>query len=172
MVPINIRNVVFCALLIAVCLILPACDWFDRYAEANIDTSYKNLYLIDVNDKELHNDARIAGSINIAYDDLEEISKKLDKNYDIVFYCTDYACTESDRATKLMRSLGFEKVFVYSGGIHEWYLLSLDDSKDYRIEGPANQKFLSKPINKFERGEINAISASELSKLLSARKID
>lgn len=154
-----------------ICLLLTGCDWFRSKAEDEISKVYKNLYLIDVNDKEIHNDVRIAGSTGVEYDNLDEISKKLDKNYDLVLYCTDYACTESDRAAKLLRSLGFEKVFVYSGGIHEWYLLSLEDNKNYPIEGPATLKFLSKPITKFKREEFNAISAGELSKLLKSRKV-
>jgi len=153
-----------------VCLLLPACDWFVGNTKQEISTLYKNLYLVDVNDKELHENARITGSFNVQYDDLDELAKKLDKSYDIIFYCSDYACTESDRAAKLMRLLGFNKVFVYSGGIHEWYLQSLKDSKDYPVEGPANLKFLSKPIVKFEREEINVISSGELSKLLKSRK--
>ncbi len=170
MIIINIMNVAFRSLLLLACLMLSACNWFTPNVKQEIGKSYKNFYLIDVNDKELYDNARIAGSINVQYDDLEEISKKLDKSYDIVFYCTDYACTESDRAARLMRSLGFEKVLVYSGGIHEWYLLSLKDCKDYPIEGPATEKFLSKPIVKFEREEINVISSGELSKLLMSRK--
>jgi len=163
-------NIIFRSLSILVCLLLPACEWFTQNSKEETGKSYKNLYLIDMNDKDVNDNARITGSFNVQYDDLDEISKKLDKNYDIVFYCTDYACTESDRAARLMRLLGFEKVFIYSGGIHEWYLESLKDSKNYSIEGPANLKFLSKPIVKFEREEINVISSGELSKLLNSRK--
>lgn len=170
MITTNMMNIAFYSLLTVTCLMLPGCDWFHKQSQEHINTIYKNLYLIDVNDKELYNNAKIAGSFNVQYDDLDEISKKLDKNYDIVLYCTDYACTESDRAARLMRSLGFEKVFVYSGGIHQWYLLSLKDNKSYPIEGPATEKFLSKPIQKFEREETNAISSLKLSKLLMSRR--
>jgi len=165
------NNTIFGLLLVILCMSLPSCNWFGNMAKQETNNVYNNLYLIDVNDKELYNNVRIAGSINIAYDDLDQTAEKLDKSYDIVFYCTDYACTESDRAAKLLRSLGFEKVFVYSGGIHEWYLLSLKDSKNYPIEGPANLKFLSKPLMKFKREEINAIDAKALSELLNARRI-
>lgn len=157
--------------LIFLCLSLPACGWLGRQEENNIKAIYRDLYLINVNDKELYNDVRIMGSLNIEYDQLENSAKKLDKNYDVILYCTDYACTESDRAAKLIRKLGFEKVLVYPGGIHEWYQLSLKDDKKYPIEGPATQKFLLRPLNRVNREEINSVSAEELSKLLTSRKV-
>jgi len=170
MVKNNCVKVAFHLLMTLICLMLPACDWFKSEAKAEVNTPYKNLYLIDVNEKMLYENARIAGSLNVQYDDLDELPKKLDKSFDIVFYCTNYACTESDRAARLMRSMGFEKVFVYPGGIQEWYGLSKKDKNGYPIEGPANLKFLSKPIEKFEREETGTISAEELRDLLISRK--
>lgn len=162
--------IAFSLTLVLICLSFPLWNLFKSNRNTGIVSSFRNLYLIDVNEQDIYKNVSIAGSFNVPYDDLDEISKKLDKSFDIVFYCTNYACTESDRAARLMRSLGFEKVFVYPGGIHEWYLLSLKDNKNYPIEGPANLTFLSKPIKKFEKEEIGAISAEDLSKLLISRK--
>lgn len=172
MIPKNTINEILRTVLTVICLLLPACGWFGAKQQQNLKTIYRDIYLINVNDKELFDDSRILGSLNIPYDELEENAKSLDKNYELVFYCTDYACTESDRAAKLMRSLGFEKVLVYPGGIHEWYQLSLEDSKKYPIEGPSTQKFLLRPIAKFNREEVNSISAEKLSNLLLSSKLE
>lgn len=134
---------------------------------------YNNLYLIDVNDKEIFNDARIKGAINLSFDEVKNKAKSFNKGFKLIFYCTDYFCAESSRVAKAFYDLGFTNLFVYKGGIQEWYQLSLKDNEKYSFEGSANSKFLKMAIEepKVENtigGHIKVINAQDLSKLLKA----
>lgn len=157
-------------LIIILIFALSSCDFFKAKKEET-KSYWPGVYLINVNDKESFNDAKIKGSIHMSFDDVAKKSKDLSKNDTIVVYCSDYSCTESDRVANELVKLGFNKVFVYPGGIQEWYQLSGQNSKIYPIDGPVQQPLLKKPIEKFERdGKIQSISAQDLSNLLKQSK--
>ncbi len=130
------------------------------------------LKLVNVNDAESFNDARIAGSVNLAFDKIALDTKNWDKKSEVIVYCTNYYCTESDRVAKVLKSNGFELVQIYRGGIQEWYQLSLEDASLYPFEGQAKQSFLHKPLVKTEdeKSEISVINSLELSKKLANEK--
>lgn len=133
---------------------------------------YKDLKLINVNDEASFIDASIKGSIHLTYDELPKKVENWDKMSELVVYCTNYACTESDRVANKLIELGFSNVKVYKGGIQEWYQLSLKDSEAYPFEGRATQAFLHKSITKFDLkdSKIPVIDAVTLSSLLKSRK--
>ncbi len=62
----------------------------------------------------------IPRSINIPYKEIGKRSAELDKNKEIVTYCTDVQCTASPIAARKLLALGFTKVREFSGGIREW----------------------------------------------------
>jgi len=133
---------------------------------------YNNLYLIDVNDKDIFNDIKIKGAINLNYENAKKEASNFNKDFKLIFYCSDYFCPTSDLTAEIFYELGFKNLFVYKGGIQEWYQLSLKNPEDYQIEGAAKSKFLNRSIEKpeseknLEESTIKIISAQDLSKLL------
>lgn len=61
---------------------------------------------------------RIPGSLNCLVK--EDVEKLLDKEDEIVVYCSDVACNNSIRMYHLLDSLGYKKVTRFSGGLLEW----------------------------------------------------
>jgi len=80
-----------------------------------------DLLLINVLSKDYFDDCHIKGSINIPFDVFEKRISELDKNRDIVVYCSNYMCSASAAAYKILKKNGFEKVKAFEGGMKEWY---------------------------------------------------
>lgn len=162
-------------LLVMLIVLIPACNWFGNKIHYKGESAQlrTGLILLNVNDKDSFDDARIKGSIHATYDTLEKQAQGWDKKSAIVTYCTDYACTESHRVAKKLMGLGFENVAVYSGGIREWYQQS--DKSKYSIEGkhatPTQDtpRYLTRPVEKFETADdgIKTITVHELSELVA-----
>ena len=84
----------------------------------------KKIYLINVLDQEEFNDAHIKGSINIPFEKIEDfLSKIKNKEIKLIFYCANYLCTSSDESAIIAYKKGFKNIFVYKGGMAEWYQL-------------------------------------------------
>jgi rhodanese-related sulfurtransferase len=60
----------------------------------------------------------IPGSINIAR--IQEAEKLLQKDEEIVVYCSDPTCISSQAAYRILVSKGFTNVRRYSGGLTDW----------------------------------------------------
>lgn len=102
----------------------------------------KSFYLINVLDKEVYDDAHIVGSIHVPYEKIKSYLKKiLNKDALLIFYCSNYYCTASDSAAMDATNLGFKNVFVYKGGMAEWYQTAQHD-KDFLYDGPAKLDYL------------------------------
>jgi rhodanese-related sulfurtransferase len=69
----------------------------------------------------------IPGSINISKP--EKSAEYLDKDDDIVVYCSNVTCVASIAAYKMLKDAGFEKVRRYSGGLLDW------EDAGYPLEG-------------------------------------
>ncbi len=65
----------------------------------------------------------IPGSIQI--NQLDEALEMLDKDEEIVVYCTNPVCLSSQYAYRLLVENGYTNVRRYSGGIEEWYAAGL-----------------------------------------------
>ncbi|MCL4361023.1 rhodanese-like domain-containing protein [Candidatus Dependentiae bacterium] len=154
-------------LLLAGCGTEKKSDTIDIKGQAEISQGVK---VINVLDKALYDDVHIKGSIHIPFGQVADKAKSenWNKNMPIVIYCSNYACTASASEAKKLKELGFNNVSVYEGGMAEWYQLSKKDSS-YMVEGPAKQKYLKAPNEKFEQelpAGIRAITAQELKDLL------
>ena len=149
--------------LIALAL-LPGCDWFKK----RIDLSANAVNILDVNEPIYYEDAHIAGAINVSYKEIDELSKKINKQKPVVVYCSSFQCTESTRVAQKLQKSGFVDVQVYKGGTQEWYQLHMKNQEKYPIVGPAEKKYLKASIEKDDDQGYNlpVISAQELSKLL------
>jgi rhodanese-related sulfurtransferase len=99
-----------------------------------------SLVVINVLDKKEYEDCHIAGSIQVDFDQVDEFAQKLDKATTIVVYCSNYMCTTSDYVAKKLRDKGFEKVFVYAGGMAEWH------QKGLPVQGACKGAYLAKVV--------------------------
>jgi rhodanese-related sulfurtransferase len=80
--------------------------------------------LIDARSAEFYGKARIGDAINIFPYDSEDVvaNKVLDLPYEkkYVVYCEGGACDASHKLADFMKALGFQNVFIYTGGWEEW----------------------------------------------------
>lgn len=116
-------------------LLLSSCRWFKTQDSKAADS----LVIVNVLDKELHDDCHIRGSINLTMDQVEAHGKN---NWDkdathVVIYCANYKCTASGASAKLLREMGFKYVWAYEGGTAEWKHL------EYPINGSCTQGYLN-----------------------------
>ena len=62
---------------------------------------------------------QIPNSLNILQ--REEIKEKLNKDDEIIVYCTETACNQSTNLYYLLEHLGYSNVTRFSGGLREWF---------------------------------------------------
>lgn len=102
----------------------------------------KSFYLINVLDREEFLDAHIEQSIHVPFEEVPTFLNAIeDKSTPLIFYCANYFCTSSDEAALIAMKKGFSNVFVYQGGIAEWYQASKSDSS-FLYNGPAQAEYL------------------------------
>ena len=70
---------------------------------------------------------RIPGSVH--FDTIEESLEALDKEDDIVVYCSNPTCVASMAAYKVLTENGYENVRRYAGGLEGW------EEAGYPLEG-------------------------------------
>ena len=133
------------------------------------ESKKSGLVVVNVLDKALYEDCHIAGSINIQLVDLEKTFDTIEKDAEIVLYCSNFQCSTSEYVAKQLRTQGFERVFVYEGGTAEWYQAGLP------IEGPHEQVYLSKPSRhgaNVEQSDISVITMHELAQKMNVMPRD
>jgi len=137
------------------CMLLPGC-WSGRQELEQANDN--NLVVINVLDQDSYNDCHIKGSVNVTLDAIEQFATSLDKNTEIVVYCSNYQCSTSEYVAKKLKALGHSRVYVYEGGIAEWY------QKGLPVEGPSKIGYLAKRVSKpvLQQGEILAINVKDL----------
>lgn len=124
----------------AVCFlfILSGCSLFNKQAGQSKKTG---LVVVNVLDKELFDDCHIKGSINIPFESLEMFDAIIDKNAEIVCYCSNYYCSASAQVCKMLKKQGFNNISAYEGGTAEWFQAGLP------VEGPSKSPYLNKHID-------------------------
>ncbi len=154
--------------LISMLILLPACWPFDKVETEKRD---EDLYVINVLDKESYEDCRIAGSINVPFDEVENFAKNLNRKSEVVVYCANYMCSASMSAAQKLKEMGFENVWAYEGGTAEWYQLGLKAEGKYPIEGTCQASYLSAANERTsnEPTVVPIINADELHEKMVAR---
>jgi rhodanese-related sulfurtransferase len=71
----------------------------------------------------------IPGSINISR--MDEAEKQLDREEEIIVYCSDPTCIASQAAYKTLEKKGYKNIRRYAGGLAEWA------AAGYLLEGEA-----------------------------------
>jgi rhodanese-related sulfurtransferase len=95
-----------------------------------------DMILINVLNQETYIDCHITGSINIPLNQLLETVASWDKDKEIVVYCAQTTCDASDKAYDLLQEMGFSHIFLYQGGIKEWF------KKRYDCTGTCTMQYL------------------------------
>ena len=140
-------------------LTLPGC-WPWRTPD-----KHSGLVVVNVLDKPLYEDCRIAGSINVPLDEVDLIEGLVAKDAEVIVYCSNYLCTASSFARNRMRTIGFANVRAYEPGTAAWYQAGLP------VEGPCKEGYLkqpTKPAADQEEGE-DTISTQELADKLGVK---
>ena len=146
----NTLKLFFSAFILPVALLLSGC-W------KSADKS-SSLVIINVLDKNYFDDCHITGSVHIPFEDLEKRMSSMSKDDQYVFYCSNYACTAAPFSAKMFKDAGFKNVYLYPGGIVEWY------QKGYPCQGPAKMEYLkedNEPLGE-EDEDVPVLTPAEL----------
>ena len=136
---------------------LPACWPFTKKQEAV--EKQKGLVVINVLSKKMYDDCHIVGSISVPFEQVEQyVQDTIDKDAEIVFYCSNYMCSASGFSRKKLMDLGFKNVLVYEGGTAEWAQLG------YPVTGPCKLSYLKKKMEIPDGLEPGVIIAQDLKK--------
>ncbi len=115
-------------------------------------TKQSGLVVINVLDKELFDDCHIKGSMNLPFEMIDEQVESIDKQAEVVIYCSNYQCTSSEYVAKKLCEKGFCNVAVYEAGMAEWY------QKGLPIEGAHAKAYLNKPSKAVVHDESSTIA--------------
>ena len=78
------------------------------------------LHVLNVQTDRFFTGELIPGSRRIPIDRIEQGTKHLSKNAEIVTYCAGPACSQSVEAAHTLRVLGFANVRAYKEGLEGW----------------------------------------------------
>lgn len=140
--------------------LLPGCWPFDK---KDVQEQKPSLYVINVLDKESYDDCNIAGSVNVPFEGIESFAQDLDRNAEMVVYCSNYLCSASGAAAQKLKEMGFEKVWAYEGGTAEWYQLGKANG-EYPVNGSCSASYLTAANEKPAEvtSDVTVITAEQL----------
>jgi rhodanese-related sulfurtransferase len=87
----------------------------------------EKLVLLEALPREYYEQAHLPGALNLPLDGLEELAPRLvpDRDAQVVVYCKDEPCPNSDLAARRLRRLGYTNVHDYVAGKAEWIAAGL-----------------------------------------------
>jgi len=149
----KVKKLVLLSIIAGLC-ILSGCDFFNKRSQ----DKKTGLVIVNVLDKELFDDCHIKGSINIPFESIEMCDDIIDKDAEVVCYCSNYFCSASGYACKTLKEKGFSRVYAYEAGTAEWFQQGLP------VEGPAKSAYLTKHVAPHQEhdAEVAVITTSEL----------
>ncbi len=150
-------------LIVGMAILLPGCWQSDKDSVVS-----SRIVIANVLDQGLYQDCRIPSSVHVALDKVDEFANKLDKDIEIVVYCSNYLCTSSDFVAEQLKELGFTNVKIYQAGMAEWF------QQGYPVEGPAKSPYLTKVIEKpieDEKKSVQIITTQELAQKLNLKSL-
>ena len=168
---INRTQIIASVALLGILALLPACWPFSK-KDTPANDAQQSLYVINVLDKESYEDCRIAGSINVPFEQIETFANDLPRSTEMVVYCANYMCTSSAAAAQKLKDMGFENVWAYEGGTAEWYQMNKKAEGKYPVEGTCHASYLSAANEKpaeVATSAVAIISADELQQKMTAR---
>jgi len=136
------RKISVTALLAFVVVTLPACWPLTKSEQSAQTVAKQSLYVINVLDRDLYNDCHIAGSVQVSLDAIESFVKNLDKNVEIVVYCSGYSCLASSQVAQQLKTLGFDHVWAYEAGMADWHQKASATPAKYPTVGACTKSYL------------------------------
>jgi rhodanese-related sulfurtransferase len=78
--------------------------------------------LVEALPEKYWRDWRLPGAKHLPHDQVRELAPAVlpDRGADIVVYCANTACQNSQIAARVLEQLGYANVAVYAGGKQEW----------------------------------------------------
>lgn len=134
-----LRKISVAALFAFIVVTLPAC-WTKK--EQTTQATKQSLYVINVLDKDLYNDCHITGSVQVSLDAIETFVKNLDKNVEIVVYCSGYSCLASSQVAQQLKTLGFDHVWAYEAGMADWHQKAVAAPAKFPTVGACTKSYL------------------------------
>lgn len=119
--------------------------------------------VINLLDKDSYNDCHIVGSVHVDFDIIESYVENIDKDTEIILYCSNYACGTSDYVGRQLLKLGYTNVSAYEGGMAEWKQNGLP------TVGPGKAAYLTRVMvqsNEHNDSPVPVISMNELAEKL------
>lgn len=82
----------------------------------------ESLILVEALPERYYLDKHLPGAINIPHDQVDALAPSLllDKNAEIVVYCANGPCKNSDHAAQRLNQLGYRNVRDYHEGKKDW----------------------------------------------------
>ncbi len=80
----------------------------------------KQYVLVDARDKNSYKKMHLPGAVSMPVDDIDELSGGMDKEKEVVVYCSGNFCDASTEAAAILIKKGFKNVSEYKGGIQDW----------------------------------------------------
>ena len=100
--------------------------------------------------------------MNIPFEKIDDLADTIDKNAQVVMYCSNYQCTSSDYAARRLCKKGFSNVCEYEAGMADWY------QHGHPVTGECKQNYLKDKIEKVEveDDEVDVISTDSLKDMI------
>ncbi len=91
----------------------------------------EDFVLIEALPKKYWAKAHIPGALNLPHDQVRALATELlpDKDREVVVYCADTACPNSEIAARTLSDLGYSRVLEYVEGKADW------QAGGYSLEG-------------------------------------
>ena len=90
--------------------------------------------IIDARRKADYDEGHIPGAILLDYYEmgsyLDQVLPLLSKEQEIMIYCSEPSCDDSELLARQLYSLGFKKLLLFKGGLAEWSGAGLPVEKD------------------------------------------
>lgn len=162
---IQLHKILLFSLIAGAMVVLPSC-MFDK--ENTGEQKKVGLVVINVLKKELYEDCHIEGSLSVPFDQVEQqVQACVDKDAEVVIYCSNYMCSASGAACKKLQTLGFNNVCAYEAGTAEWYQQGLP------TKGPGKSSYLNHKLEPTKHNgdtNIRVISTQELAQKMKLEK--
>jgi rhodanese-related sulfurtransferase len=87
-----------------------------------IDTDSASVTIVEALPPEYYDAGHVPGAINIPHTEVRELAPELlpDKDAQIVVYCANLPCPNSEVAVKVLAKLGYTNVREYAEGKDDW----------------------------------------------------
>ncbi len=82
-----------------------------------------NIILVEALPKMYYDDMHLPSAINIPHTEVDELAPSLlpDKSAEIITYCANLPCPNSEIAAKRLMQLGYTNVKEYREGKQDWF---------------------------------------------------